>query len=276
MRAIDPGALETPVMTALRQAAQKTDTDFDFLLRTAARESNFDPSVKAKTSSAAGMFQFIEQTWFSMLARHGGKYGLKTEAAALHQTASGRWDVADPAMRSRILEMRHDPQISAYLAGELAQESTTTMERDLGRKITSGELYAAHFLGARGAARLIDAAEASPQASAAAMFPQEAAANKPIFYDEAGQSRSLSDVYQRLTAERPVAGQPAATDPRPSSPVDEMAVALYSSGAVWPTSSRPDTLVLSPGVFDVLAAIDPVDIMTGSSAYDEPRKRERG
>jgi len=40
----------------LRQAAQETGTDFNFLLRTAARESNFDVRAEASTSSASGLF----------------------------------------------------------------------------------------------------------------------------------------------------------------------------------------------------------------------------
>ena len=53
--------------SVIRQAARETGADFEYLAQTAARESNFDPQAQARTSSAAGMFQFIEQTWLGMM-----------------------------------------------------------------------------------------------------------------------------------------------------------------------------------------------------------------
>jgi hypothetical protein len=58
----------------------------------------------------------------------------------------------------------------------------------------------AHFMGVGGAARLINSAEDTPQASAARLFPNAAAANRSIFYDRSGQARSVSEVYSVLTA----------------------------------------------------------------------------
>ena len=52
---------------AIRQAASETGTDFDYLWRTAKRESGLDPSARASTSSATGLFQFTNQTWLSMV-----------------------------------------------------------------------------------------------------------------------------------------------------------------------------------------------------------------
>ncbi|MGL4729664.1 MAG: transglycosylase SLT domain-containing protein, partial [Bosea sp. (in: a-proteobacteria)] len=53
----------TPVTMAIRDGAAKTGTDFGYLVRTAQRESALDPNAKARTSSATGLFQFIDQTW---------------------------------------------------------------------------------------------------------------------------------------------------------------------------------------------------------------------
>ena len=63
---------------AIRQAASETGTDFDYLWRTAKRESGLNPNARASTSSATGLFQFTNQTWLSMVERYGDKYGLET------------------------------------------------------------------------------------------------------------------------------------------------------------------------------------------------------
>jgi hypothetical protein len=56
----------------------------------------------------------------------------------------------------------------------------------------------AHFMGVGGAGKLIQNAEDNPNASAAQMFPNAAAANQSIFYDRSGQARSVSQVYSVL------------------------------------------------------------------------------
>jgi soluble lytic murein transglycosylase-like protein len=58
------------VETAIRRASNAVGVDFDFLMKTARRESAMNPSAKARTSSAAGLFQFIEQTWLSTVKQH--------------------------------------------------------------------------------------------------------------------------------------------------------------------------------------------------------------
>ena len=51
------------VYDAIKNAAAKTGVNFTYLMEKAAVESSFNPDAKAKTSSATGLFQFIEQTW---------------------------------------------------------------------------------------------------------------------------------------------------------------------------------------------------------------------
>ena len=63
------------VEAAIRRASASTGVDFDFLMKTAQRESAMNPAARARTSSAAGLFQFIEQTWLATLKQHGGKHG---------------------------------------------------------------------------------------------------------------------------------------------------------------------------------------------------------
>lgn len=177
------------VHAAIRRAADATGVDFSLLVETARRESALNPTARAGTSSATGLFQFIEGTWLDMVRRHGADHGLGAEASALQNGAN-----ADT--RRNILALRNDPEISARMAAELARENATTLEARLGRSPSAGELYAAHVMGPGGALRLIDAAQQNAP-SAAALFPREAAANRGLFYAN-GQPRSAQGLLDRL------------------------------------------------------------------------------
>jgi hypothetical protein len=186
------------VASAIQRAAQTTGASFEYLLATAKVESNFDPDLKAKSSSATGLFQFIEQTWLGMMKNAGRALGFGNYADAISQSSSGRYQVSDPKLRQEILQLRRDPAANAAMAGAFTQHNATALSQRIGRKPTDGELYMAHFFGTGGAGQLINAAKKSPQASAAAMFPAAARANKSIFYDRQGDARSVAGVYAEL------------------------------------------------------------------------------
>ncbi len=174
---------QAQVMTALRSASSATGVDFSYLVKTAQRESNFDPSAKASTSSATGLFQFTNETWLNVLERYGAKHGVKTEGLS----------------RSDLLELREDAGLSARMAGELAGENAKILARKLGRPATSAELYAAHFMGPTDAARLIDAARANKAGPAASVFPRAALANANVFHGKDGESLTSAQLYAKLT-----------------------------------------------------------------------------
>ena len=78
------------VRAAIQRAANATGVDFSLLVETARRESAFNANAKASTSSATGLFQFIDSTWLDMVRRHGARHGLGAEAAALHALSCAR------------------------------------------------------------------------------------------------------------------------------------------------------------------------------------------
>lgn len=186
------------ISRALQQASDRTGTGFDHLVNTAVRESALNPQAKASTSSASGMFQFIEQTWLGMVKQHGPEHGLGQQAKGIFRDSNGRYIVPDAALRKEILALRRNTEISALMAGELTNDNRRVLERKLDRGVDSGELYAAHVLGASGAAKLITAAEQSPSANAAHLFPSAARANRGIFYDK-GRARNVAEVAEFLT-----------------------------------------------------------------------------
>ena len=69
------------VVAALKNAAAETGSDFSYLLGTAMRESSLKPNAQSSTSSAAGLFQFVDQTWLGLVKNHGAKYGLGSHGA---------------------------------------------------------------------------------------------------------------------------------------------------------------------------------------------------
>lgn len=190
-------AISDRIEQAFGAASTSTGTSFDYLVKTAQRESAMNPSAKARTSSATGLFQFIESTWLETMKLSGHEFGLGDVADKISVSAEGRYRVTDPEERKAILDMRKDPEISAMMAGALTRRNAIYLADKLGRQPNAGELYIAHFLGAAGAASLIGLAEARPEVSAADYFPRQAAANKSIFYQK-GQPLSASDVYAGL------------------------------------------------------------------------------
>ncbi|MCK2054540.1 lytic transglycosylase domain-containing protein [Methylobacterium sp. 37f] len=202
-RATAPGG----VIEAIRDGAQTSGTGFDYLLATAQRESSLDPSAKAGTSSATGLFQFIEQTWLGTMKNAGPRLGFTTYADAITKGTDGTYSVSDPAAKQTILDLRRDPRIAATMAGALTERNRETLTAALGREPTGGDLYAAHVLGARGAAALINTAQASPARVAALDMPEAAAANRSLFYDKAGRPRGAAELYAHLAAVRPAAPQ---------------------------------------------------------------------
>lgn len=183
-------AAHQAVSGALKKASQSTGVGFDYLYRVAMRESSLNPAAKAKTSSAAGLFQFIDQTWLAAVKKYGPAHGLGEFAADIKPAANGKFGVADPERRRQILDLRFDADKAAALAGELARENKAALEGSLGRAVDAAELYAAHFLGAGGARKLLSA---GADQSAAALLPAAAEANRHVFYDGA-RERSVGEV----------------------------------------------------------------------------------
>lgn len=180
------------VHAAIANAAQATGVDFGYLLAQARLESGLDPAARAPTSSARGLYQFTGSTWLRTLDKHGASYGLDWASQVIDGGA-----VRDPAMRSQILALRNNPQVSALMAGELANDNRDYLTGVLGRQPDNAELYLAHFLGSEGAGRFLTALSSDPSQSAAALLPKAAAANRSIFFG-AGGARSVGEVMDLL------------------------------------------------------------------------------
>ncbi len=184
------------VEAAIRRASSTTGVDFDFLMKTARRESAMNPSARAGTSSASGLFQFIEQTWLATVKQHGAKHGYGQYADLIHRGDDGRWRVQGSA-RNVVLDLRFDPQAASTMAAELTASNAAYLRGRTGQEPGAGDLYAAHFLGPAGAAKLMEAMQSRPGASAASLFPDAASANRSIFYRN-GRHATVAEVHANL------------------------------------------------------------------------------
>jgi hypothetical protein len=188
------------VEAAIRQASARTGVDFSYLMEKAAVESSFRTDLKASTSSATGLYQFIDSTWLNTLKQHGEANGLGRYAKAIETRADGRSFVADPAMRQEIMELRKDPKVSALMAAEFTRDNKEYLEKNTSGPVGATELYMAHFLGAGGASKFLNAMRESPNRQAKELFPDAAASNHNVFYNKAsGEPATLKQIYDRFS-----------------------------------------------------------------------------
>lgn len=209
------------VETAIAAASRKTGIDFNYLVGQAQVESGMRPNARAVTSSATGLYQFIDQSWLSVIKSHGGEHGLGWAANSIQQNGDGRFTVGDPAMRRAILDLRKDPRTAAIMAAEHASDNKAALEERLGRPANGTDLYMAHFLGQKGAGKFLNAMQERPDRIGAAMFPAAARANRAIFYAPGGQPRTLSDIYNRFANKLAEGAKAAGAQPADLGPAME-------------------------------------------------------
>jgi hypothetical protein len=153
------------VVAAIIKASQKVGVDPSKLMTMAAVESGLNPNAKAKTSSAKGLFQFINSTWKAVAP----KVGLSPNA--------------DPL----------DPMNNALAGAKYVKDNEIAL-RKAGHKPGLLETYLAHFLGTGGARTFL---KANDSAIAAEVMPKAASANKAIFYTN-GRPNTVGQVKQLL------------------------------------------------------------------------------
>jgi len=281
------------VFQAIEKASHKTGVDFAYLLDQASAESNFNPSVKAKTSSATGLYQFLDQTWLQTVAKHGYKHGLGEVAGKIDISSKGYANVSDPSVKREILNLRKNPEIAANMAAEFAKDNQSYLESNTKSDIGSTEMYLAHFLGAGGATKFINSMDQNANKPAHSVFPAAAKANKNVFYNQNGSAKSLDQVYaffdkkfsdekiqpnsipDTMTAavelKTEVDTVTAAADPKMKVDTNAKAKAIYSSYATT-TFSNADDLFRVNNEMDVMLLSNMISRWThqdASKAYQE-------
>jgi hypothetical protein len=229
------------ISSAIETASTKTGMDFSYLLQQASVESSFNPKAKARTSSATGLYQFIDSTWMEMVRDHGHKYGLSRLANQIDE----KGEVANRSDRQQILALRKDPLLASYMAAEYASDNKQHLEQKVGGQVGSTELYLAHFMGPNGASRFLNELRENPQATAARVFPREATSNRNVFYNQNGGARSLSEVYAFFDSKFRIDGtfsSPNTQIAQVNNPVYGRVDQFNEKTERWVKTSRPEDL----------------------------------
>ena len=230
------------VRAAIARAASASGVDFSYLMAQARLESRLDPTARAATSSARGLYQFTDATWAQTLARHGDALDAALGGATNFGGSGGGAvgaALADPTARARLMALRNDPDVSAMMAAALAGDNQAALTNTLGRTPDPSELYLAHFLGQDGATKFLSALSTDPTQSAAAVLPRAAAANAGIFYEAGGAARSVGAVMELVRGK--MAGAMADTPAGAGAAEAQLALggSVYAAAAPAQTAGGP-------------------------------------
>lgn len=162
------GASKDDIKKMIVDNSKKTGMNPNIMLTMAAKESGMNPNAKAPTSSATGLYQFLNDTWRDVVKNYGSKYGLT------------------PANANRL-----NPEHSTLMAGEYLKQNLAPIKKVKGN-INATDAYLTHFLGPGGARKFLSA---NPNESAAIMGDAVVKANSSIFTD-GGRVRTVGEVYQ--------------------------------------------------------------------------------
>jgi hypothetical protein len=165
-----------------RNKIQPLESDIDYGKPTGITDEEGKP-----TSSALGIAQFIDSTWLRTIKR--------PDVAAVMGIDLSQSD-------GELLELRKNPELAIMASAALARDNNSIMKKVIGRDANAGELYMAHFLGANGAIKLIQAYKNMPDQRAKDIFPEQAKANKPVFeYKKTGKHKTIAEVYEDIESE---------------------------------------------------------------------------
>lgn len=180
---------------AINSASERYGVPADYMLLKAQQESGFNPHARAGTSSATGLYQFLDQTWLGTFKRHGGDLGAGGAelASHIHQSRNGTWHV-DEGYRQQVFALRENAAVAAQMGAAFAADNARDLQR-AGIEVNNTTLYAAHFLGSAGAVQFMRGVQNDPNGSAAANNRAAAAANHNVFYHRNGTAKTNAEVY---------------------------------------------------------------------------------
>lgn len=168
------------VNSCIYQAAQRTGVPYAELMAVAAAESSFNPNAGARTSSAKGLFQFIDSTWVQTYNRYGPN-GTR---------------VKNPNVKNKVFDTCSNALMGAYYIKENKAELAAA-----GLPTGPTEVYMLHFLGPAGGKKFLRGVRSNPNApSTSSVRPAAVNSNRTIFYKKGGQLRTNREVYNVLNA----------------------------------------------------------------------------
>lgn len=160
-----PGdVIQIPVNTD----SSKADTGnpvHDTVNRIIGAESGGDPNAKNKKSSAEGLGQFIDSTWFYMVRKY-------------------RPDIANGKTNAQLKALKRDPALSREMTTRYVEENAALLKKH-GFPVNVRNLYVMHFLGSGEGPKLLRADPNQPVSSF--ISAQSIAANQKVLSGKTAQ-----------------------------------------------------------------------------------------
>ena len=158
-------------------ASQAVGVDPGLMMRLAASESGFKPSVKHAKATAAGLFQFIDATWKAQLKKYGPKFGIPPNA---HQS---------------------DARANALIGAQFVKDNLERRSAREGLPPSAAMAYLDHWLGEAGANRFFQKLKTSPGeiVTNGALVGNEFTLNQALARENGkGRILSVAETYQNL------------------------------------------------------------------------------
>jgi len=185
------------VVASIRDASKRGGMNFEVMLASASMESGLNPDARASTSSATGLFQFIDQTWLESVRQYGPQHGLSADAALIVRR-DGHYTVDDPKALQRILDLRKNPDIASAIACDHLHAISDKLGLTLGRPPDATEIYLGHLLGGGGASQMLQTVRDTPNALASDVLPAAARANPTLFNAPDGTPYTVTQFMQHM------------------------------------------------------------------------------
>jgi hypothetical protein len=198
--------------------------DFTSFYRGAkAAESSGNPNAVNSITGAAGLFQFMPQTWAGVVRQYGERYGIRPDG------------IMDPEQQQRAIQA-------------ITENEYAPVVQRAGLQPTPENLYLVHLLGAPTFRALASADPSAPAASVIRNWTN--AAGRGVFDANRGVFRDPNvTVAQALDAARGYYTRKAGGSPpppgRPRQPVSPVAVPVQTPSPPPEASTQPPTVQAS-------------------------------
>ena len=160
-----PGdVIQIPVNTDSSKA-ETGNPVHDAVSRIIGYESGNDPNIKNKKSSAEGLGQFIDSTWFYMVRKY-------------------RPDIANGKTNAQLKALKRDPALSREMTTRYVEENAALLKKH-GFPVNVRNLYVMHFLGSGEGPKLLRADPNQPVSSF--ISTQSINANKTVLSGKTAQ-----------------------------------------------------------------------------------------
>lgn len=180
----------------------------------------FNPDAKNEIGSASGLFQFIDETWESVVGMHGAKHSVM---------------VGD----------RFDARSNAIMGAEFTKSNIEKLTKLFGRPPTPEEAYFTHFSGFPAAKKIFKQLKKNPNLTPAQAWGKQAVKNNPDLMND----RTAQEVMDLLT--RKMTRAVGNIDPAMLAPIPVIAEAPVEEKQDIPETEPTFNLTpMDPGFFE--------------------------